>query len=374
MSALFDKKEDLRTVRCFILSGEDAVSRERAREGILAGLEAAAGPCSRESFDPAVESVALFAQRMLTPSLFQETRIFHFRHAQTLHDEELAELAAALSGDIPDIYCIIEIDEEKKDAARVIKELHIDKRGNTCRTFEFGKPADWQIPDWLVVNVPLLIGRRITKVDAEYLAERVGYDLDVLHSELQKVDLYLASGAPVSRAAIEHITASVREMTAFELAAAVGRHDFPLAVRIIEALFSVNVHMPLVVSALTRHFWALFRIKKFLAANPGIGRRFAASKGYKNPDQTATGLAIGKAAGLLHDGEERKIYPVLIKSGIVEQASGFSEDELARIFGWFLEFDTGVKTGRIEPTRHALQMLCYRIIRIRTAASEGAAE
>lgn len=357
---------DLSAVRCFFLWGEDTVSRERARDAIIAGLEAAAGPCTREPFDPAAESAALFAQRMLTPSLFPETRIFHLRHAQTLRDEDLDELDAALSGDIGGVYCIIEVDEGKKDAGRIVKKLHGNDRGNACRIFEFEKPADWKIADWLVAHAQILIGRRITKPDAEYLAERVGYDVDALHSELQKIDLYLAPAAPVTRAAIDHCTARLRQVTPFELAAAVGRRDFPLAVRTIEAIFSVAVYMPLIVSALGRHFWALFRINKFLAVNPEVGRRFAASRGSKNPDQTATGLAIGKAAGLLGDGEERKIYPVLIKSGIVEQSSRFSEDDLARIVEWLLEFDAGVKTGKIEPTQYALQMLCYKIIRAGT--------
>jgi DNA polymerase III delta subunit len=371
MSTLIDGIGDLVAVRCFVLRGEDTVSRERAREAISAALEAKSGPCIREPFDPASETAALFAQRMLTPSLFQETRIFHLRHAQTLGDDDIGEIDAALSGDIEGVYCIIEIDEGKKDAGRTLKKLHIDERLSvkppTGVLLEFEKPADWKVADWLVDNTPLLIGRRITKQDAEYLAERVGYDVDTLHSELQKIDLYLPPGAPVTRAAIDRLTAREREMKPFELAAAAGRRDFPLALRVIEALFSVTVYMPLVVSALGRHFWALFRIKKFLAANPGVARRFAASKGSKNQDQTETGLAIGKAAGLFGDGEERKIYPVLIKSGIVDQTRGFSEDELARILGWLLEFDTGIKTGRIEPTRNNLQMLSYRIIRGETA-------
>lgn len=373
MNALFDKKD---AVHCFILSGDDTVSRRRAREEIIAGLEEAAGPCIREHFDPAAESASAFAQRMLTPSLFQETRIVHLRHAQTLSDDDCAELGPVLSGDIPDVYCVIEIDESKKDASRFLKKFHRDSstplaERSKYRIAEFERPPDYKIPGWLVDNVPFLIGRRIAKADAEYLADRVGYDLDVLHSELQKVDLYLPSNAPVSRNAIDHVTGSVREMSSFELAAAAGRRDLPRALRIIEGLFSVNVPMPLVVSALARHFWALFRIKKYLAVHPEVGRRFTASKGFKNPDQDAAGLAIGKASGLLQDGEERKVFPVLIKSGIVEQAKGFSEDELAHIIGLLLEFDVGIKTGAIEPARHNLEMLCYRITRVRTAAGAG---
>jgi DNA polymerase III delta subunit len=370
MNAIVDNIENFGAVRCFVLAGEDSASRERAREAIVARIEAGAGPCTHERFDPSAESGALFAQRMLTPSLFAETRIFHLRHAQTLKDDDLAELDTALSGDLEGVYCIVEVDEGKKESSKLLKKLHVDDRGDACRYLEFQRPADWAIPEWLVTNVPLLIGRRIAKADAEYLADRVGYDVDVLHSELQKIDLCLDPGAALNRAVIDRVTTGAREMSPFELAAAVGRQDFPLAARIIEALFTVSAYMPLIVSALSRHFWALFRIRKFFAVNPDIARRFAASKGSKNPDQTATGLAIGKAAGLLHDGEERKIYPVLIKSGIVDQANRFTDAELAKILGWLLEFDLGTKTGRIEPTRAALQLLCYRIVRVRAAGGE----
>lgn len=376
MSANVDGIKDFGAVRCFVLRGEDTVGRERAREEVIAGLEKVAGSCIREPFDPASESASLFAQRMLTPSLFQERRIFHLRHAQDLDDEDLDELDTALSGDIEGVYCIIEIEKGKKDAGRVLKRLHIDERlsgkpPSAC-LMEFEKPRDWETADWLVKNAPLFVGRKIARTDAEYLAERVGYDVDSLHSELQKIDLYLAPAAPVTRAVIDHIAGDVRPATPYELAEALGRRDFPCAQRTIGLLFSFTVSLPYVISVIGRRFWVLWRIKKFLAANPAIGRRFAASKGSKNPAQTETGLAIGKAAGLLNDGEERKIYPVLVKSGIVEQADRFTDKELAAILSWLVEFDTGIKTGRVEQSHSSLQALCYRIVRARLVLDEGA--
>ena len=376
MNAPFDKKDNLLALRCLVLSGEDSVSRDRARAAFVAALKAACGPLNHEGCDPEADSFALFLQNMLTGSLFQETRVFRLRHAQNLDDGELKELDAVLDGELPGVHLIVEIDEAKKGVPKILKSLHIDKRSKvdppTCLHQEFPKPRDYAIADWLVAQTPLLIGRRISKTDAEYLADRIGYEVDRLHSELEKIDLHLAPGAPVDRAAIEHITESLRQMTPFELAAAVGRRDFPLAARIIEALFSVNVYMPLVVSALVRHFWALLRIRKFLAANPEVGRRWAASKGSKNQQQIDTGLAIGKAAGLLGDGEQGRIYPILIKSGIVDQARVFSDEELVGIFTMLLDFDIGVKTGRVEPSATALQMLCYKLIRGRALLKDGA--
>jgi DNA polymerase III delta subunit len=377
MSPNIDGINNFSGVRCFFLQGEDTVSRERAKDDIIAALEKTGGPCVRELFDPAAEAASLFAQRMLAPSLFQERRVFIMRHAQDIEDGDLDELDTALSAGLDGVYSIIEIEEGKKDAGRVLKRLHVDERISgtppTACHLEFSKPREWEVAEWLVTHAPLLTGRRIARSDAEHLAERVGNDLETLHSELQKIDLYLPPGAPVNRAVIDHIAGAVRQATPYELAEALGRRDFFRARRIIDLLYSVAVSLPFVVSALGRHFWALWRIRKFLADNPEVGKRFAASRGGKSQVQTETGLAIGKAAGLLDDGEERKIYPVLVKSGIVEQAGKFTDEELSAILSWLLEFDTGIKTGRIEQAQSTLQALCYRIVRARQVL-EGSVE
>jgi hypothetical protein len=117
---------------------------------------------------------------------------------------------------------------------------------------EFTRPRDYEIGGWLVENAPAIIGRRIAKNDADYLADRVGYDLDLLNSELQKIDLTLPPGKLIDRAAIDSATGGYREMAPFELAAALGAQDLPSAIRIIDSLFSVNVYMPIVVAALAR--------------------------------------------------------------------------------------------------------------------------
>lgn len=377
MNAYSSTLEKTRSIHCFVLCGENAFSREHARGLIIAALETICGTAlTRENFDPSAGPFGLFVQKMLSPSLFADMRVFNIRHAQELTASDIDELCPVLSADIPDVYIIIEIDGDKKNGAKVIKKLSIDKRCSatppTCLYEEFPRPRDYEIAKWLVSNTLRLIGRRITLPDAEFFADRVGYDLDTLHSELQKIDLHLEPGAAIDRAAIDLITGSIRERTQFELAAAVGRRDFTAALQTIDALFSVKTYVPLMVSALGRHFWSLFRINKFLAANPDVERRWAVVKNQKSQEQTDIGMRIGKAAGILGDGQQGRLYPVLIKSGIVEQARSFTTGELSRILAWLLEFDTGFKTGRFEPTEQAMQLLCYKIIRIRTLAKDGA--
>jgi DNA polymerase III delta subunit len=377
MNLLLDKVLPNGTLRCFVFSGEDSVGSERARAAIIGHLEKKCGAITNERFDPSAETIDLFIQRMMSPTLFGDMRVFHFRHAQTLRDDDLDDIDTALASGIPDAFAFIELDGAKKDIARAIKKLRLEKRAEgaspLCLHLEFPRPPDWGIADWLTANTPDLTGRQISKVDAEYLADRVGYDLDLLHSELQKIDLHLPDKTRIDRAAIDHVTGRQREMSSFELAASIGRRDFKAALRVIEALFADTVYLPLVVSAQSRHFWALFRIKKFLEANPEVARSFGASKGFKNPEQTAAAFAIGKAAGLLDEKGANRVFPVIIKSGVVNQAASFTSEELERILGWLLEFDHGIKTGRIDPGKQALQMLCYRCIRVRDLPQEEAA-
>jgi len=54
----------------------------------------------------------------------------------------------------------------------------------------------------------------------------------------------------------------------------------------------------------------------------------------------------------------------MILSGVVEQSKNFSEKELSTILKWLLQFDVGIKTGRISGTQQDVQMLCYKIIRV----------
>ena len=47
-------------------------------------------------------------------------------------------------------------------------------------------------------------------------------------------------------------------------------------------------------------------------------------------------------------------------------------EELAAILSWLVEFDTGIKTGKVEQNRRSLQTLSYRIVRARQVLAEGA--
>jgi DNA polymerase III delta subunit len=351
-----------------ILSGNEPIGMERARLNCIAAVRAAHSDCTIEKFDHASDKINDFLESMLTPSLFQNTRVFIINHCQELSDSDLKALDRVLKEPIPDVYLIIGIDDQKrgKEEVSIAKKLHLKKRAADTERFammEFEKPPDYKLSQWLTAQVPVLLGRRIGKTEADCLVDTVGTDLDTLYSELQKIDIHLAPDAPIQRDDIETIAGASRQMTVFELAGALGTRNLVRSLQVIDSLFSGSFAAPVMTATLFRHFWALFRIRRFAESNASVMKQFNSRGSYPNTAQNEAAFEIGKAAGLLRESEQRKIYPVMIASGIVPQARSFSDKELKTILRLLLDFDVGVKTGRVNPDRHAVQLLCYRIVR-----------
>jgi len=355
--------------RVAIFTGNDTIGREKAKAEFVAAVYRIDAAASEEHFDPSSERFEQFAARMLTPSLFAQTRIFHVRHANQLSDADAAELAAVMRFDIPDVYLIVEFDEEwvkkagqKKSAALDVKGLVKEGAGRFV-LFEFVKPPDYKIPEWLVQQVPRLFGRSIMTDDAAFLVECVGTELDILYSELQKLDIHLPATAPVDRAAIEHICGATRTRTAFDLAQALGSRDLPQSLDILDSLFSTSFSAPMVIGAVFRHFWGLFRIRAWMQAYPDKARRYL-NKSLGWEAQTAMAHEIGVAAGLLKPGDSvKKAYPVIVRPGMVQQARSFDDGHLDDIICWLRDYDVEIKTGRAEADKNSFQLLCYKIVR-----------
>ncbi|HEX2955732.1 MAG TPA: DNA polymerase III subunit delta [Chitinispirillaceae bacterium] len=355
--------------RVYFLNGNDNVGREQYRLRVLGSINKAYPQSIVVRFDHADGDFSAYTQGMLTQSLFQDTRIFIIAHGDQLADKELKQLDKILKSPPDDAFIIIEISEEKKTTTGgALKKLQAEKRSKAnpelFSLVDFQRPAEYKVSQWLTTQVSSLFGRSISKQDADFFIDLVGNDIDLLYSELQKIDLHLEPNEAINHDVIENIVGPSRQMTVFELASELGKKNFARALNIIDSLFSTTFSAPSMVTTLFRQFWAMLRIRKFAQTNPGVVKTYMKSKGFNNPSQNEAALAIGIAAGLLKQGDIRKVYPVIIASGIVEQAHKFTDDELSQIIRWLLEFDVGVKTGRVVPGQYEVQMLCFKISRV----------
>jgi DNA polymerase III delta subunit len=360
-----------------LLMGDDTMSREKARGDAVASLNASGSEVVVEHFDSSAQSFASYAENIITPSLFPVIRLFLIREAHLLKKNELSQLADVFSFDIPDVYVIIETDRMKSKKGRgpalpeefghwveKFKKL-VGERPEKFSLVEYIMPPEYQMSPWVQNRAPLLFERNISPKDADYFIECVGSDSSTIYSELQKLDVYLPPQKPIDRAAIEAVCGATRLMTQFELAQALGKKDFPRVLEIIDSLYRASVYVPLYLSAMFKHFWAMFRITMWAKQHPEEMAKFQASmKRYNKPIQDEIGLTIGIAAGLLSEKQQSSVYPKIVKSNIVQQASSFTEEQYKKIFRWLGDYDIGIKTGRVGDDKTGFQLLCYKIFRV----------
>jgi DNA polymerase III delta subunit len=363
-------------VTFLFLMGNDSISREKAKQDAIAAIQSFADKPAIERFDPEVMPFSSFSERIITPSLFQTVRIFTVRDVNQFKKDDIDMLKSMFTYDIPDIYMIIESDalRVKKGKERALSkdfEKFIDifnelsgKHPEKFAFLEFVQPAEYKMAQWLETQTPLLLGRTISHKDAEYLVDLAGSDSAALYSELQKIDIFLPPKKPVDRAAIDTVSGATRLKTQFELAQALGKKDFSKVLETIDSLYMGSVYVPLYISAIFKHFWALFRIAVFAKTNPEDMKKFESSmKRYNKEIQDEIGLKLGVAAGLLSEKQRSSVYPVIVKPGLVGQSCHFTEAQYKKIFKSLGEYDIGIKTGRIDDSKTGFQLLCYRIFK-----------
>jgi DNA polymerase III delta subunit len=348
-----------------IVVGDDPFAIDLSKSRYLEQIKSARGQYTLENFDSTNERMGDFTARAMTASLFQEIRVCCVLHAQSLSDKELAALDTALSYEIPDVFIFISAEIEKKSPAekKIREGLRLKERAKDAAVSvqDAARPYDNKVADWIVAQVSQFYDRQIGKPEAQLLADTVEYDL--IYSELQKIDMALPPGARIDRKIILEITGATRTMTVYELAAALGKRDLPTALRVLDSLLSSSLYAPLVISAVFKHFWSILKIKKFLHKNPALLRQYN-TRGYgADSPQSIAAYEIGLACGLVTEKTKNRVYPVIILSGIVNQAQNFSDKGLVDIIKILQRYDVDVKTGRADDSALSLQMLCYRIIR-----------
>jgi DNA polymerase III delta subunit len=362
----------------YLLYGDDTVGKDTARARALRAIHGTHPGAIVEHFDDALQPFTEYIDKMLMPTLFGDIRIFIVSRAETLTEKELGQLNAIIKAPPDDIYVLIDIGVtggRKKTGSDPSRTLHIatlakDTTGRYfCRLFE--KPPEYKVARWLIDNVQELCGRSIGQQEAELLVDFAGHDIATLYSELQKIDVYLDEGEPVTAGAIRQIVGSSRQMSVFELAGACGTRSAVRVLEILDSLFAVTFSAPMMLSVLYRHYSALYRLRQYAIKAPqDIKLLLKSSGGFQAKNDAA--FRAGCAAGLLHKGEERKVYPVIIASGIVAQAQRYTDRELMTVMSWLLDFDVAVKTGRASGSRHEVELFCYRLLRVSELLAAGA--
>jgi len=365
--------------KAYLFSGDDTVGKDTARAKTLQGIQKAHPGALIEFFDQSEAPFAEHLDRIMMPTLFSDIRIFIVTGAEALGERELTDLDKLITATPDDVYVVVDIgDAGKKKSAKndPLKKLHFTERSKdttgafVARSFE--KPPEYKVVQWVVDNVPDLCGRTISQEVAALLVDLAGHDTATLYSELQKLDVHLDEGEVVDAESVREIVGASRQMTVFELATACAKKDVLRVLEILDSLFTTVFSVPMLLSVLYKSYSALLRIRYYGRQQPGDIKALTRSGGSFTAKNEAA-FRVGCAAGLLRAGEERKVYPVIIASGVVAQAELYTEAELIQIITWLLEFDVGVKTGKRHSSRLEVELFCYRLMRVSVLANAGVA-
>jgi|WetSurMetagenome_2_1015567.scaffolds.fasta_scaffold00077_25 DNA polymerase III delta subunit len=372
MNGLFSGDNVLQA-RFILLAGDDVAAREAARDDIIASVKKQEPAAEVERYDSESSDFTVFFERIITPSLLSPLRVFVIPEAHQLPEKDLESLESLLPQDIPDACVILEsgkLRSRKKTKEAALSKKYaafldafdeaMEKTPSRFIVQSFPMPAEWEMAQWVTEYAPKLSHRRISPEDAQRLVDMVGADTGLLRSELDKLDIFLDDGSPITADAIDAVSGAARQSTQFELAQALGEKNTVRVLEIIETIYTGNVYLPLFTGAVFRHFWSLFRLHLFAKEKPALLWGYRSSS---RPRKNEAALALAVGAGLFSENQANRLYPMVIKPRLIEQAVSFSYRGYRRIFALLAEFDTGIKTGRYDDSKTGFQIFCQRIIR-----------
>ncbi len=256
--------------------------------------------------DLQVEQVLDAAQ---TLPVFAAKRLVTVKDAHLLPAAALEEFLGYLKDPVPET-CLLFI-AEKIDSRRKFFQ-QFKKQG---ALIEFKPVSERDLPR----HVRSYLDQRDYRISADALelfCSLVGGGLNEVHSELDKLLLYLGERTLVDLVDVQAIVSKGRAENIFELGNAVGKGDAARALTLVKRLVEAGEAPLKILSLLVRHFRQLWKVRELQVAN-------------------ASPREIASTAGI----------PFFIVDGMVTQGKRFSRQDFRAIYEAFLETDLAMKSS-----------------------------
>lgn len=345
-----------------VLSGDDLLGREKAKEQLFESLYQKYSSFDEEYYDNSRESISEYLNRLMTPTIFGGVRLFHLKHVQKLTPVEIKELAEIISLQHDSLHILLEYESDRrKNTAQQLKLSTLKKRSDVdIRSFQ--KPKRHLMPKWLSDQVKQLFNRSIEINAAEQLLEFAGYELERIYPELQKIDIYLPEGAPITTDAVSTVTGAGKDVSPSDLGHALGHRKWSETYEIIDLLFGENsVPVIMIAGSLFRHFWLLYKIRLYAEENRAAANRYFGAR-YKEKNNVAADIAV--SVGFLTEQTRNRVYPAVVIPAVIEQATKYSLEDLRMVIDRISRFDRELKSGLADTSIDTFRQFCFEIIRM----------
>lgn len=196
--------------------------------------------------------------------------------------------------------------------------------------FEFKGLWENQIPTWIKKHVEVF-GKKITNEGAELLAQYAGNSMREIHTELEKLSIYVGDKSTIGEEDINALVGVSKVYNIFALQKAVGEKDISKSMIILENMLD-NGESPLgIIVMLAKYFQKLWILK---------GTQFQSDAEIANVFS---------------------ISPFFVRE-YRSAAENYKIPEVENIFSVLLEADEALKTSASEE-RMAMTLLLYKIMK-----------
>lgn len=299
---------------------EEAVERLRQRLSLESNLD-----FDCDEFDGEMSDGTAIVQAAETLPFVSEKRLVVVKNVEKLPPSDqstIAEYAKHPS----EKTCLVLIATKINKGSKIFKT--IKEQGGV---FEYKAPYRNKYPKWIQEEFSKR-GKIITQEIAEYLLEKVGYNLQLLLNEIEKISLFCAEEKKIDLSAVMFLTEKTVKYNVFDFVDSVGRRDQSRALSVLGNLLQESESAGHIFYMLVRHLRLLLKTKALLG---------------KGVDRSKLAQAL-------------QITPFEANK-YQEQSKNFTETQLKNIFKLLLETDLALKRSEQEP-RFVLESLILKIL------------
>lgn len=279
-----------------------------------------------DQFNGGSDSAAAVVQAAQTLPFMSPKRLLLVKDVDKFASSDTKVLADYLNSASPST-CMVLVASDIKKASPIYKAA--DKTG---QVFEYKLPSKNEYPLWAKERFKVK-GKTLKDGAARLLIESVGYNLNKLDSEIEKISLFYADKAEIDEKDVTALVCTSSENSIFDLVDSIGQRDIKSAFIFLRQLLEVSGDPPqLIFYMITRQFRLLLKTRSLL-------------------DRGLSDQAISK---------ELKVLFFVAKK-LREQCRNFSADQLRQIYRSLGQADLALKTSERQP-RLLLEDLLVKII------------
>ncbi|ERP31788.1 DNA polymerase III subunit delta [Chitinivibrio alkaliphilus] len=344
------------SVHVHIFTGDDVLGMSAARERFLQALSEQKEGWEHRAFDDTQHTLDDFLADMQSPTFLDGSRLFHFRHGEQFSPREVRLLGLAMQ-DLPaDTRVLIEYG--KVSSKEFLSALNLPKK--TYERKNFIKPRDYKMVEWLQGQTDMLWERSIDLDGARLLVEHCDHDLAAIYRELQKIDTYLAPAQPIRLETVQLICGTSVAIKPDDLCDALGFRKWNQVEQVLRHVEdSKGYSLMFFLVSVERHFWNLYKIRAYSETHRDRANLVFRGTFHQKNDAAKE---IAFSTGILQPDQEKRLYPAVIKRGIIGQAAKYSLRELRGIQISLAEYDRGCKGGRFRLDLSSFTELCSTIV------------